>query len=135
MFLHCEIEQVRQGLAVGETSVWISELVEVRVKKTSERCWSLLWIILQQLGYKVDCLSWSSVSEHLLPWQRPDLRESVFFVVWVHSLNLLFGRSSQDLNNLNQLIHTTFSGEYRLSKHQLCNHTPYRPNVNACCVI
>lgn len=51
-------------------------------------------------------------------------------IVGVHRLNLLASRSTQDFNNLYQLVDATLSGEEWLTKHQLRHHTSSRPYVN-----
>lgn len=129
-FFWSETEQVWQGISIWKFCVWVSQLVEVWVEKGSKWSWSSLWIILQEGSNKVNSLFWSSVSEHFLPWEWSDLWETVLFVVRVHCLDLFLRRSSQNLNDFNQLIHSTFTRENWLSKHQLSNNASYRPDVN-----
>lgn len=49
--------------------------------------------------------------------------------VRVHSLDLLPGGCSKDLDNLDQLIDTRFTREEGLSQHQFSHHTSCRPNI------
>ena len=125
-----EVEQLGKRLAVWKAGVGVAKLVEVRVEKASKGSRSSLWIVLEEVGYEVNGLTRSAVTEHLLPGQRSNLRESVFFVVRVHGLDLLLGGSSKDLNDFNQLVDTTFTRENRLSKHKLSDDTADRPHIN-----
>ena len=84
-----EIKQSWQWLAIGETSVLISELIEVRIKESYEWLWALKWVVSEESCHEVYGLSWSSVSEDLLPGERLDLGESILGVVRVHCENLL----------------------------------------------
>ena len=120
-----EVEQFWQWSTVGKSSVWVTQLIEIWVYKSSKGSWSCLWIVLQKLGNEVNGFSWGSVSEHFLPWKRSDLWESIFFIVRVHGLNLFFRWGSKNLDDLNQLVDTTFTWEDWLAEHELCNDTAY----------
>jgi hypothetical protein len=60
---------------------------------------------------------------------RLDLRELVFHVVGVHGADLVASGSSQDLNNLDQLVNTRLTGEQRLTKHELSHNTASGPDI------
>ena len=120
-----EVEQFGESATVWKSCVWISELVEVWVNKTSKWSWSGLWIVLKKLSYEVNGFSWGSVSEYFFPRKWSNLREAIFFIIWIHSLNLLLAWSTQDLDNFNQLVDTTFSREDWLPKHKLSDDTAY----------
>lgn len=70
---------------------------------------------------------------YLIEWVGLDLRELVFHVVRVHGANLLTGRSSEDFDNLNELVNARFAREEGLSEHQFCHDAASGPNV--CCTI
>lgn len=99
VFVLCEVEQLRKRLPIWQSCIRITKLIKIWVKKGAKWRWSGLWVVLEQLRNKVDGFLWRSMSEHLVPRKRPDLRKSVLFVVGVHRLNLLLRWSSQDLND------------------------------------
>ena len=70
------------------------------------------------------------MSEDLFPWQRSNLWEPIFFIFWVHSLNLLSSWGTENFNNLNKLVDSTFTWENRLTKHELSNNASAWPDVN-----
>jgi len=53
---------------------------------------------------------------------RLDLRELVLHVVRVHGADLFPCRRSQNLDDLNELIDSGFSGKERLAQHQFGHH-------------
>ena len=69
------------------------------------------------------------MSKYFLPWQWSNLWESIFFVVWVHCLNLFFRWCTEDFDDLNKLIDTTLTREDGLTKHKFSNDTANRPNI------
>lgn len=75
------------------------------------------------------------MSENLLPWQRSDLWEPVFFVIWVHGLYLFFRWSSQNFDDLDELVNTAFTWENWLTQHEFSDNTADGPNINICSVI
>ena len=89
MLILSEVEQVGQWPSVWQSSVLISQLVEVWVEQGGEWSRPCLWIVLQQSCDEVDGFTRSPMSEYLLPRQRSNLRESVLFIFWVHCLDLL----------------------------------------------
>lgn len=52
-------------------------------------------------------------------------------VIRVHRLDLLTGRGTEDLDDLDELIDARLAGEERLSQHQLRHDTTGRPHVCA----
>ena len=70
------------------------------------------------------------MSEHLLPWQRSNLWESVFFVIRIHGLYLFLRWSSQNFNDLHELVDTAFTWENWLTEHEFSNDTADGPNIN-----
>jgi hypothetical protein len=75
------------------------------------------------------------MSENLLPWQRSDLWEPVFFVIWVHGLYLFFRWSSQNFDDLDELVNTAFTWENWLTEHEFSDDTADGPNINIGCVV
>jgi len=75
------------------------------------------------------------VSEDLLPRQRSDLRESVLLVVRVHGLNLLFGRRTKNLDDLDQLVDSALSGENGLTQHEFSDDAADRPHIDGSGVV
>lgn len=59
-----------------------------------------------------------------------DLREFEFCVVRVHGLDLILSGSSQNLDDLDQLVHSRFSWEYGLTHQEFSYNTTDRPNVD-----
>lgn len=53
---------------------------------------------------------------------RFDLREFMLHVIRIHRLNLIASWSTQNLDDLYQLVDATLPREQRLAKHQLCHH-------------
>mmetsp|Transcript_63337 Transcript_63337/g.137841 ORF Transcript_63337/g.137841 Transcript_63337/m.137841 type:complete len:275 (-) Transcript_63337:140-964(-) len=66
---------------------------------------------------------------------RLDLRKLEFCVVRVHCHEFLASRRTQDLYDLNELIHAALSGEYWLSKDKFCGDARCGPDVNDCRVV
>lgn len=58
-----------------------------------------------------------------------DLWKFELSVVWIHFLDLFPCWSTQNLNYLNKLIHTTSPWKDGLSKEKLCQHTASRPHI------
>ena len=58
-----------------------------------------------------------------------DLRELVLHVVRVHRLDLLPRWSPEHLDDLDQLVDATLSGEERLPQHQLRHNAAGGPNI------
>ena len=86
-----EIEQVREGLASGQSGVGVSQFIEVGVKESSEGSGSSLWVIDKESRDKINGFLRSSRSENLFPGKGLDLGESVFLVVRIHG-NYIFPR-------------------------------------------
>lgn len=66
---------------------------------------------------------------YLVEWVRLDLGELVLHVVGVHGADLLAGGSSQDLDDLNQLVDAGLSLEQGLAKHELSHDASGRPDI------
>lgn len=60
---------------------------------------------------------------------RLDLGELVLHVVGVHGADLLAGGSSQNLDDLDQLVDAGLSLEKRLAEHELSHDTSGGPDV------
>ena len=75
------------------------------------------------------------MSEHLLPRERSNLREPIFFVLRVHCLNLFPRRCAKDLDDFDKLIDSALSWENWLAKHKLRNDAADRPDVNSSSVV
>jgi len=60
---------------------------------------------------------------------RLDLGELVFHVVGVHGADLVASRSSQNLDDLDQLVNTRLTGEQRLTEHKLSHDTASGPDI------
>jgi len=58
-----------------------------------------------------------------------DLRELMFHIVRVHCPNLIPGWSSENFDDLYQLIDPRFAREKWLPKHQLCHDAPRGPDI------
>ena len=52
-----------------------------------------------------------SFTEDFVEWMRLDLRELVLHVIWIHCPNLVSCRSSEDFDDLDQLIDARFARE------------------------
>jgi hypothetical protein len=59
----------------------------------------------------------------LIEWMRLNLREFVLHVIRVHRLDLLSRWRSQNLDNFDQLIDSTFAREEGLAEHEFRHHT------------
>jgi hypothetical protein len=66
---------------------------------------------------------------YLVEGVRLDLGELVFHVVGVHGADLIASRSSQDLDDLNQLVDARLTREQRLTEHELSHDTASRPDI------
>lgn len=66
---------------------------------------------------------------YLTPWMGLNLWKFELCVIGVHLSYLLLCGCTKNLDDLNQLIHTTVSWEDWLTKQQLCKHTPSTPYV------
>lgn len=130
-----EIEQIGDCASVWKSTALITQFVKVWVQKWAEWSWPGFWIVLQKPWYKVNGLTRCSMSKYFLPWKWSNLWEPVFFVLWVHSLNLLPRRGSKDLDDFYELIDSTLSREYWLSKHKLCNDAAHWPYIDSCGVV
>ena len=75
------------------------------------------------------------MSKYLLPRQWSDLRETILLVFRIHCLDLFAGRCSQDFDDLDELVHSTFPWEDWLSKHEFSDDAAYRPHINSGSVI
>lgn len=60
---------------------------------------------------------------------RLDLRELVLHVIRIHGTDLVPRRSSQDLDDLDQLINARLAGEQRLTQHELRHDTSSGPYI------
>ena len=130
-----EGEELWKRLAIGKACIWVSELVEVWVEQGNKWPWSLLWVVAQEPGDEVDRLPWSPVSEDFLPGEWLYLWEFVFGVVRVHRENLLPRGSTENLDDLYELVDTALTREDWLSKHELCDDTPDRPDIDVRAVL
>lgn len=66
---------------------------------------------------------------YLLPWVRLNLWEFELGVVGVHLTYLVTRRCAEHLDDLDQLIHATVSGEYRLAEQQFRHHAACAPHI------
>lgn len=131
----CEIEQIWEWAPVGQSGILISQFIKVGISQRVKRQRSGSWVEYQESCHEINCFLWCPGSENSVPRERLDLRESVLFVFWVHSKNLVSLRSSEDLDNLDELVNSTFSWEYRLSKHEFSDDTSDSPDVDLCCIL
>jgi hypothetical protein len=53
----------------------------------------------------------------------------MFHVVGVHGADLIASGSSQDLDNLDQLVNARLTGEQRLTEHELSHDTASGPDI------
>ena len=113
---------------VRQLRAWVPQLVEERMDHGVDSAESLGRGVLEELGNEIDCVR-IGLAENLIERVRLDLRELVLHVVGVHSPNLLPSGRTQDLDDLDQLVDTRFTGEERLSQHQLCHDATRRPYV------
>ena len=60
---------------------------------------------------------------------RLDLRELVLHVVGVHRANLVSCRRAENLDDLDELVDTRFTGKQRLPKHKLSHDTTSGPDI------
>ena len=58
-----------------------------------------------------------------------DLRELELLVVGIHFTDLISGWCPKHLDDLDKLVHSTVTREYRLTQQQLCHHSACRPDV------
>ena len=122
-------------MAIGQHSVFVSQLVEVGVEQGTQRLGPSVWVVVQKTGHEVNRFSWRSVAEHLIPGQWLNLGEAVLGVVRVHGQNLFAGRCAQDFDNFNQLVNSAFSREDWLPEHKFGDDAPYRPHINVGAVV
>ena len=73
--------------------------------------------------------------EHLLPWQRLDLREPVLGVLGIHSENLLSAGRAQDFDDFNELVNAALTREDRLAQHQLSDDTADGPDIDVGAIV
>lgn len=66
---------------------------------------------------------------YLLPGVRLDLREFELGVVGVHFAYLVTRRRAQDLDYLDQLVHTTVAGEDGLAQQELSQYATRAPHI------
>merc|ERR1719174_2188957 len=66
---------------------------------------------------------------------RLDLRELELRVVRIHRHELLARWGSQDLDDLNELVHPAFAREQGLTQNHLCHYASHRPDVDAAGVV
>lgn len=59
--------------------------------------------------YQVDSIWWHALAEDLGPWVSFDLREFELRVVGVHGMDFIFCWSSQNLDNLHQLVYAALA--------------------------
>lgn len=81
-----------------------------------------------RIGFSKDlislvCDSSTAGLTYLVEWMRLDLRKLVLHVVWVHGPDLIPRWSTQNLDDLHELIDSGLSREQRLSEHQLSHDT------------
>lgn len=84
---------------------------------------------LSQLAQMACCLGLFQ-----MPWMCFDLREFKFCIIRIHAFNLFSSRSSQNLDDLNKLINSTFTRKQRLSKQQFNQNTTNRPDITSCSI-
>mmetsp|Transcript_15888 Transcript_15888/g.18402 ORF Transcript_15888/g.18402 Transcript_15888/m.18402 type:complete len:329 (-) Transcript_15888:80-1066(-) len=130
LLLLCEVEQVRQRVAVGQLALLLPQLVEERVQQALHRLQALGRVVDQNLRNEVDGVGGRSRPEDLLPRVRLDLRELELGVVRVHGHDLLFGRGSQHLDDLDELVDAGLAWEQRLAQQQLGDHAADAPHVD-----
>mmetsp|Transcript_7402 Transcript_7402/g.16726 ORF Transcript_7402/g.16726 Transcript_7402/m.16726 type:complete len:262 (-) Transcript_7402:188-973(-) len=61
---------------------------------------------------------------------RFDLGKLELCVVGIHGHELIPRRGAQHLDDLHQLVHPTFTREYRLAEHKFGRHASSRPNID-----
>lgn len=124
-----QVSQLTSSMTrIRQLSVRIPELVEEGMYHCVDGSLTLSWCVLEQSGDEIDSIG-VSLSEDLVEGVRLDLRELVLHVVGVHGANLLPSRRSENFDDLNQLVNTRFTGEQRLTKHQLGHDTSSGPHI------
>eukprot|EP00967_Tisochrysis_lutea_P065811 scaffold85645_cov29-Tisochrysis_lutea.AAC.2 len=91
--------------------------------------------ITQEAGHEVNCISGRPRPEDLDPWMGLDLREFVLCIVLIHRLDLVKGRRSQHLDDLDELVHTGLAREERHAQEELSEHAARRPHIDAASVV
>lgn len=110
-FILGKIKEWGQRFSIWKTCVRISQFVKERMAASFDGEDSLVGGVLQQFGNDVDGLGWSVRTEDLSPGVRFHLRELEFCVILVHGFDLLSCWSSQDFDNLHELIDAALSGK------------------------
>lgn len=77
----------------------------------------------------ISLLAHGEGNNHLIPGMSLDLGELELRVVGVHLSDLFLGGCPQDLDDLDQLIHSTVPWEDGLTQQELCKHTPCTPDI------
>ncbi len=113
---------------IRKTCTGISQFVEERLNHRIDCRQSLGWCVLQKSRDQIDCI-WRSLPKNLIKRMRLDLRKFVLHVVWIHGADLVARRSSQDFDDLDELVDTRFAGKKRLAQHELCHHAACRPHI------
>jgi hypothetical protein len=70
-----------------------------------------------------------SASVYLAEWMRLDLWELVLHVVRVHGTDLVSRWSTQDFDDLDQLVNARLAREQRLTKHELGHDAACGPHI------
>jgi hypothetical protein len=83
----------------------------------------LRFVSLRCLLFRAEGLS------YLVEWMGLDLREFVLHVVRVHGADLITRGRSEHFDDFHELVDTGFSGEKRLTEHQLCHDATSRPHI------
>ena len=112
-------------MAIGQHSIFVSQLVEVGVEQGSQRLGSSVRVVVQKTGHEINRFSWCPVAEHLIPRQWLNLGEAILGVVRVHGQDLFAGRCTQNFDNFNELVNSAFSGEDWLSEHKFGDDAAY----------
>ena len=110
-----KIKERGQGLSIGKSRVLVSELIKEGVMEGFKGSRPESGAVLKQPRHEINSLLGCPGSEHFLPGQSLDLREPIFLVFRVHCKDLLPRGCPQNLDNLHQLVHATFSRENWLS--------------------
>jgi len=124
-----KVEQRWEIFAVGQSRLWVPELVKEGVDHGLDRCEPSGWRVFQKTGNQLQCLWRGPGPEDFVEGVGFDLGELVLHVIGIHCLDLLPRRCSKYFDNLHKLINATLAREQGLSKHQLGHDTSSRPDI------
>mmetsp|Transcript_53225 Transcript_53225/g.122301 ORF Transcript_53225/g.122301 Transcript_53225/m.122301 type:complete len:225 (+) Transcript_53225:362-1036(+) len=111
--LRLEIKERRGRPPIWQSEVLLTQLVEEGHRTPLQRLQARVGSVAQELGDELDGLRWRARPENLAPRVRLHLRELVLGVVLVHGLDLLQRRRSENLDNLDELVHPRFARKQR----------------------